>query len=550
MKLIRSLIFLLFAGFFCYAALLQSPWVINWIKESIQQQFNEKSGGAVLTIGQLRITLSLDVYSADLAIYSNGEKTSYAKEMQIIFSPKEWCQTGMLTPEFWVKDLVINQSDFSNRLLEVRGSLAYNTKTSAFAATMKAEQKNPSDSKFSASLVYKDNQGNVIVDIKNTLHWEEEFSYSDGKLSLETDLNLSELAHAFAIDSAALDGKAHLSLSYSNKRYRGEITIANGFIEIYSLGLKADTSGRVFIKGDGKGAVLGGDLTTSSLRIQLPKKPPALTNPLEVTHINSSPNPSKQKEKIQRKNFAFPLSFNIRIRVPSDGKLKNEHLNSRWKGDIVLQGSPRAPELFGEFKLEEGTYVFRGKSLKLSEGTITFGGIPDKKTSLYVIAEIEIDTKKFEAIVKGPILNLSLAFRSNPPLSQREILSWILFNQGTADISSFQGSELNLSLTKLSSGSYDGPDFLTRIGNIFGLDHVDINHTDKETDSAMSVKVGKYLNKNTLVSVSRKFSPSEIKSGPSSSLSLETKLWNNYKFQAEIDDHSNKKFNLLWKKDY
>lgn len=452
-KEIRSLAFIIFAGFFCYCAILQSNWAQNWVKNYLQQEIEKVSPGTTLTIGSIKITPRLDVYAEDVAIYVQGEKIVYT---QIV-------------------------------------------------------------------------------------------TYSSGRLYFESDLDLNKIAQILAIDSASLEGKAHLAFSYEQKQYEGKISIDNGLAEIYPLGIKTQASGRLLLKGDLKGAILEGRLASHSLRMQLPKKSPALANPLIVIRPQmSQTTPAKQTKK-----FPFPLSFNVKLQIPGSGKLKNDSLNSNWKGELSLQGTPLAPELYGEFKLEDGSYLFRGKSLKLSEGTITFAGHPEKKTSLYVIAEIENGSKKFEAIIKGPIRNPAISFRSNPPLSQREILAWILFNRGVGDITFFQGTELNHSLTKLSAaGSYDGPDILTRIGNIFGLDHVDINSSEEGNGSDVSLKVGKYLNKNTLLSISKNVSSNGEKTGPSSTLSIETNLWENYKLQAEIGDDHSGKFNLLWKKDY
>lgn len=364
---------------------------------------------------------------------------------------------------------------------------------------------------------------------------------------LEGDINKIEIKKLTGKDGnkGLLSASGSLILdSNQNYPYHLVCQIETDTSLVYLDNIKAEGSGHLDLKGNTTSAILSGNLTTQSVRIQLPKKSSDIVENLEIIHIN----PIKDNPVSSRKdNSGFPLTLDINFVVPGNAKLKNEKLRSEWKGEAKLQGTIEKPEVYGEFRVKEGNYMFRGKSFAINHGTITFAG-PPAKTSLYVIADIEIERNKIETIVKGLVQNPVISFRSNPPMSQTEIVSWILFNKGIREISPFQGAELQQSLTQLSSGSDESPDILTRIGNALGLDRIDIKTSEESSD--VSLKIGKYLSKNTFLSISKNVSSEDSHSTSASSLSIETSIGKNIKFQAEVSDDSHGQVNLLWKKDY
>ena len=437
-----------------------------------------------------------------------------------------------------------------------------------------------------------------------------ELACSRQSASLQTTISIAELMQLCAVDADNVEGKAVIKLEVSEKGVIAKINVIDGLIESYKLGtiatdingilegdlnkieikeftgkdgnngllsisgallldsnqnypyhldcqietgaslvyldnIKAEGSGQLNLKGNANWAILSGNLTTQSVRIRLPKKSSDIVENLGIIHINST----KDVPVPSPKDYShFPLTLDINVVVPGNAKLKNEKLRSEWKGEAKLQGTVEKPELYGEFKVIEGNYMFRGKSFAINQGTITFAGPPAKKTSLYVIADIEIERNKIETIVKGLVQNPVISFRSNPPMSQTEIVSWLLFNKGIREISPFQGAELHQSITQLSSGVDEGPDVLTRIGSALGLDRIDIKGSDDRSD--VSLKIGKYVSKNTFLSISKNVSAEESHSSSTSSLGIETSIGKNIKIQAEVSDDSQGQVNLLWKKDY
>jgi|GEM_PF-2578629 len=306
----------------------------------------------------------------------------------------------------------------------------------------------------------------------------------------------------------------------------------------------ATASGNGLLKliGNLKGALLEGKVIAEDAKVRIPEESPIHISEVEVVYINEEEN-EIQKNSIKKKAAPWPLALNLIFEIKHPFSIKGSNLKSEWRGSLKIKGTSSKPEIFGEFKIVDGEYKFNGKVFEIHEGTISFSGEPDKKTSLYVIGSHEISNIRADVILKGPLNSPSISFRSNPPMPQREILSWILFGHGAKDLNAFEGSRLNQSITDLNKGS-KGPDLLTKIRNKIGIDTIDFNHNSEGENNEVSVKVGKYISRGILVSVNKSFS------ADANRLEIEAKLIKDIKVQAEIGDDASGQLNLKWKKDY
>ena len=84
-------------------------------------------------------------------------------------------------------------------------------------------------------------------------------------------------------------------------------------------------------------------------------------------------------------------------------------------------------------------------------------------------------------------------------MSQRDILSWILFGRSSTEISPFQGTELSQSIKDLTKGKSKNPDVLTKLRESIGIDKIDISKTEGNQSNEVSIQVGKYISRGVLV---------------------------------------------------
>lgn len=305
---------------------------------------------------------------------------------------------------------------------------------------------------------------------------------------------------------------------------------------------KAIASGDAIIKGTSRGAKVNGQLTTDSVQVTIPEESSALAYSVDVKYINMPKGEVSPVFTTSRPSW--PVELNLQINVPKNATIKAKSLSSFWEGGLKVTGMAHAPQLFGDFKIIKGEYDFNGKTFDIKEGTITFAGDPEKKTTLYVIASKDLGKLVAEVIAKGPVKNPSIAFRSNPPMSQRDILSWILFGRGATDITPFQGEELSQSINNLAKQNNKGPDVLTKIRDKIGIDRIDINKSEGNESNQVSLQVGKYISKGVFVSVNKGIT------SEANQIGIEANLWPNIKAEAHVGDDSSTQLQLKWKKDY
>ena len=150
-----------------------------------------------------------------------------------------------------------------------------------------------------------------------------------------------------------------------------------------------------------------------------------------------------------------------------------------------------------------------------------------------------------EIILKGPVTKLAVSFRSNPPLSQREILSYILFGRGISDITTNQGTQLSQSFVDLQNNSQasSSGDFLSRLRNNVGIDRLDFGSSN---DNDYSLQIGKNITENITFSVNKSIIDAMYH------YSIEAKLRKNLKAEAEVGvgDGYLLRSSIKWKKDY
>ena len=329
----------------------------------------------------------------------------------------------------------------------------------------------------------------------------------------------------------------------SNKQFPYQLSIKLDNAALLKLDLaRANASGNLMLEGNAEHATLKGKITANTLQVTLPEQSPGLSHDVEISYINQPPHEKPPTQPIKT-SIKWPLNLEVEISIPGTASIKNKDLTSEWKGKVLVTGTTMAPLCNGEISIIKGEYMFNGSPFDISQGTITFSGDPEKKTSLYVIASKDLDKIKADVILKGPIKNPSIAFRSNPPLSQREILSYLLFNRGITDITPFEGAQLTQSVTKLKP-SNEGPDVLTKLRNNIGIDRIDINRGDTPDSNEVSLQVGKYISRGILVSINKSIT------AEANRLAIEANVIHNIKLQAEIGDDSEGQLLLKWKHDY
>lgn len=305
-------------------------------------------------------------------------------------------------------------------------------------------------------------------------------------------------------------------------------------------------SGSLELIGNTKQSKLQGELTIDQAVVHLEQTLPSSLKNIEVTYFNIKE--GETPPTLQKKSSSPAIDLAIKIKAPRNVKMEGNHIKSEWKGAIEITGTPDQPLLNGDLNIVQGEYDFNGKIFNLSQANIHFGGAPDKKTSLYVVATKEIDRIKADIIVKGSVTSPVISFRSNPPLPQREVLSYILFNRGISEITPDQGEQLTQSFVSLKGSEQtqgNGDDFLSRLRNNMGIDRLDF--TSENDNKDIGLQIGKNVTENISISLANR---SVVSLSPT--FTIEAKLRKNFKLEAQtgLTQEAPIRLSLKWKKDY
>lgn len=373
--------------------------------------------------------------------------------------------------------------------------------------------------------------------------------YKNIQARLEGDGSQLVLRHFSAEDknqgSITARGLVHLD---STHQFPFEFQIEPKYMYIMDSDYASiSASGPLILTGNRNQAKLKGALTTNTAAIHMEEVLPSQVKSVDITYINV-PQGEKIPTYAQTKEASW-LELDVKLNV-SSLEIKGKNLNSDWKGSVTINGNMENLLLNGDLRISKGEYNFNGKVFSLTQGNIHFAGPIDKKTSLYVVASKDIDRIKAEIILKGPMNKLAISFRSNPPLSQREVLSYILFNRGISDITTDQGTQLTQSFMSLNSTSPNDQtttDFLTRLRNNMGIDRLDFG-SSASTSNDMGLQIGKYLTEGVFFSINKSMNDTSGYTG-----AIEAKLRKNVKAEVQVDfigEDRQGKVSLKWKKDY
>jgi autotransporter translocation and assembly factor TamB len=323
---------------------------------------------------------------------------------------------------------------------------------------------------------------------------------------------------------------------------------------IVDLGdISCKLTGKGSFEGNKQKAKVSGEFNIDDLQLTLKDDNKSSNPQIDVVYVNQEPGESPTTfHSVSKSNW--PLALDLQLHSRGTIYISNEQLTSQWKGDVTIQGTSNEPKFLGDVRLESGEYVFStfllSRKFKLTTGTIAFHGDIKKKTDLYIVGMQEIAGVDAEVVVKGPLSDLDISFRSNPPLPEKEILSLFIFGRSAGEITPIQGEELTESINKLKSGgSTNGnekgfTDPFSIIKNAMGIDRIDFNGGDFDNAEQTSVQVGKYVVPGVFVGVKREFTTE------TNSIGIEADLNRNVKFQAEVGDDAEGQFLLKWKRDY
>jgi len=177
-------------------------------------------------------------------------------------------------------------------------------------------------------------------------------------------------------------------------------------------------------------------------------------------------------------------------------------INLRVAGDLYLYKDPAEPlSVTGSFDQITGNYSFQGRGFDvLQSSSINFRG--DLNPEVYVTVTRVISGVETRVSIFGPLKQPELRLASTPPLDQSDILSLIVFNTSTNQLSAAQQQQLVARAGVLAAGFLAQP-IVAAISNETGIDILEIEPGDVGTD--VKVTIGHEIAPGLIARFSRQF---------------------------------------------
>jgi translocation and assembly module TamB len=218
---------------------------------------------------------------------------------------------------------------------------------------------------------------------------------------------------------------------------------------------------------------VAGRIDITSAEVSIPERLPASLKPLPNTRHKNPTRTTRARLALDgqgKKGRAAPpfdAKLDLVLAVPGSIRVRGRGLNAQLGGSLRLGGTLAKPVANGGFDLQRGTLQVATARLDFSRGKLAFTG--DLTPELDFVANTNSGGAAITVSVNGPADNPNFAFTSSPDLPQDEVLSRLLFNSPSGQLSAFQAVALAQAAAQFSGsdGAFEG---LRRSLGLSGLD--------------------------------------------------------------------------------
>jgi autotransporter translocation and assembly factor TamB len=313
-------------------------------------------------------------------------------------------------------------------------------------------------------------------------------SYKNGSatLSLATDRITVDALHIEDSNGRPLDVRGSLG---THELRLGELEIeatARRFEVLRNEFGRIEVDASLRLRGRSEAPRVTGDVTVSGGELHVDEIlqqtvfRPYATQPTAITEVDA----------VSALNPWNKLGVDVALHVPNNTlRLLGENVqvspgapigigdtNLRVVGDLFLYKDPDGPMFVnGSLDRVTGTFTFQGRRFDVNPASsINFRG--DLNPEIYVTVTRVINGVEARVSIVGPLEQPELRMASTPPLDESDILSLIVFNTSTNQLTAGQQQELLVRAATLAAGFIATP-VVSAIESDLGLDVFEIEPT-------------------------------------------------------------------------
>jgi translocation and assembly module TamB len=211
--------------------------------------------------------------------------------------------------------------------------------------------------------------------------------------------------------TVTLDGFATLA---SQPRF--ELSAALDRIRVhYPFDLTSVLSGTLRLAGTSDRAQLRGDLAVNQVL--------ASENKSWLDQITPSATPFESSTPSAASPLADSIRLNVRVASPTPVRLQAQDMRLTADVDVHLQGSLANPVEVGAVHFLNGEAIFRGNRFTLDRGDLNLTNPIRTQGTLDLEAQTRVQQYDLTVDISGPLGQLKMNYRSDPPLPTGDVLS-------------------------------------------------------------------------------------------------------------------------------
>jgi translocation and assembly module TamB len=188
---------------------------------------------------------------------------------------------------------------------------------------------------------------------------------------------------------------------------------------------------------------------------------------------------------------ALQITSHLQVKLGDKVHVQGYGFDGRLAGALSLTEKADAPALAdGEIRVVKGSYAAYGQTLTVEDGSrLFYAGGPLADPGLDLRAVRQTDQAKVGILVRGRLREPQLSLYSDKPMSDSDMLSYLVLGRPYSAASAAQGALLYKAASSLGGAQSGG--LVTNIAQRFGLSDVRIESGTRFQDTVVAVE--KYL---------------------------------------------------------
>ncbi len=260
-------------------------------------------------------------------------------------------------------------------------------------------------------------------------------------------------------------------------------------------GLEATITGPLRIVSNGLGGTIAGRVQIERARWALGIADEDRALPRIATREINGEN-GRARAQVSGRDAVW--RYLVNAAAPNRVAVEGLGLESEWGIDIALRGTVDDPRIGGTAQLVRGDYTFAGTRFELTRGRILFDVGEPINPRLDVLAETNRNGTNVDIAITGNAQTPNIAFSSDPPLPDEEILARLLFGGSVTSLSATDAVQLAAAVAALRGGG-GGLDPIGQLRRSIGLDQLRIVSADPLIGRETGIALGKNITRNIYV---------------------------------------------------